>query len=154
MTSMTQPQAPDHDAFLVTCSSRQLLARLADKWVTLVLCALVEGRTRNAVLARRISGVSQKMLTQTLRNLERDGLIDRFVTPTVPVTVEYELTPLGRSLVDVFLELKRWADLRMDEVAQCRARYDARPAQASARPAPADAGGERPAGDGGGSSGR
>lgn len=112
----------------MTCSSRQLLARLADKWVTLVLCALVEGRTRNAVLARRISGVSQKMLTQTLRNLERDGLIMRFATPTVPVTVEYELTPLGRSLVDVFLELKKWADLRMDEVARNRERYDARAA--------------------------
>jgi len=114
----------DHDAFLVTCSSRQLLSRLADKWVTLVLCALMDGSTRHSGLARRITGVSQKMLTQTLRNLERDGLITRTVTPTVPVTVEYELTPLGRSLVGVFLQLKSWADLNMDEVARCREMYD------------------------------
>jgi DNA-binding HxlR family transcriptional regulator len=116
--------AVEHDAFLVTCSSRVLLSRLADKWVTLVLCALVDGRTRHSALARRVTGVSQKMLTQTLRNLERDGLVGRTVTPTVPLKVEYELTPLGRSLVDVFLQLKAWADLNMDEVASARDSYD------------------------------
>ena len=119
-------QAASHDAFLVTCSSRQLLSRLADKWVTLVLCALMEGPTRHSALARRITGVSQKMLTQTLRNLERDGLLTRTVTPTVPLTVTYELTDLGRSLVGVFLQLKNWADQNMDEVAQARTAYDAR----------------------------
>lgn len=120
-----EPAAPvEHDAFLVTCSSRQLLSRLADKWVTLVLCALMDGRRRHSVLARRITGVSQKMLTQTLRNLERDGLIIRTVTPTVPLTVEYELSPLGRSLVGVFLQLKNWADENMDEVACAREHYD------------------------------
>lgn len=117
----------EHDAFLVTCSSRQLLSRLADKWVTLVLCALIDGKKRHSALARRITGVSQKMLTQTLRNLERDGLLARTVTPTVPLTVEYDLTPLGRSLVDVFLQLKTWADLNMDEVARARDRYDSQP---------------------------
>lgn len=116
--------AAEHDAFLVTCSSRQLLSRLADKWVTLVLCALIDGKRRHSALARQISGVSQKMLTQTLRNLERDGLLTRTVTPTVPLTVEYNLTPLGRSLVDVFLQLKTWADLNMDEVARARDHYD------------------------------
>jgi len=114
----------EHDAFLVTCSSRQLLARLADKWVTLVLCALMNGPMRHSALARRVSGVTQKMLTQTLRNLERDGLVTRTVTPTVPLTVEYELTELGRSLVGVFLQLKDWADLNMDEVALAREKYD------------------------------
>jgi DNA-binding HxlR family transcriptional regulator len=114
----------EHDAFLVTCSSRVLLSRLADKWVTLVLCALVDGKTRHSALARRVTGVSQKMLTQTLRNLERDGLVGRTVTPTVPLKVEYDLTPLGRSLVDVFLQLKAWADLNMDEVASARDSYD------------------------------
>lgn len=120
----TRP-AVDHDAFLVTCTSRQLLSRLANKWVTLVLCALMEGPTRHSALSRRITGVSQKMLTQTLRNLERDGLLTRTVAPTVPVTVTYELTELGRSLVGVFLQLKHWADHNMDEVAQARANYDA-----------------------------
>ena len=120
------PAAVEHDAFLVTCSSRVLLSRLADKWVTLVLCALVDGKTRHSALARRVTGVSQKMLTQTLRNLERDGLVGRTVTPTVPLKVEYDLTPLGRSLVDVFLQLKAWADLNMDEVAGARDSYDSR----------------------------
>lgn len=116
--------AADHDAFLVTCTSRQLLSRLADKWVTLALCALMDGSMRHSMLARRITGVSQKMLTQTLRNLERDGLVSRTVTPTVPLTVEYELTALGRSLVGVFMQLKNWADLNMDEVARAREFYD------------------------------
>ena len=116
----------EHDSFLVTCSSRQLLSRLADKWVTLTLCALMEGPTRHSALARRITGVSQKMLTQTLRNLERDGLVSRTVTPTVPVTVEYELTALGHSLVGVFLQLKEWADVNMDQVARAREVYDTR----------------------------
>lgn len=116
----------DHDAFLATCNSRQLLSRLADKWVTLVLCALIEGPARHSALARRITGVSQKMLTQTLRNLERDGLLIRTVTPTVPLTVEYELTELGQSLVGVFLQLKSWADINMDTVTEARAAYDAR----------------------------
>jgi DNA-binding HxlR family transcriptional regulator len=120
------PTVVEHDAFLVTCSSRVLLSRLADKWVTLVLCALVDGKTRHSALARRVTGVSQKMLTQTLRNLERDGLVGRTVTPTVPLKVEYDLTPLGRSLVDVFLQLKAWADLNMDEVASARDSYDSR----------------------------
>jgi len=121
-----EPTVVEHDAFLVTCSSRVLLSRLADKWVTLVLCALVDGKTRHSALARRVTGVSQKMLTQTLRNLERDGLVGRTVTPTVPLKVEYDLTPLGRSLVDVFLQLKAWADLNMDEVASARDSYDSR----------------------------
>lgn len=118
--------AVEHDAFLVTCASRVLLARLADKWVTLILCALATSPARHSALARRITGVSQKMLTQTLRNLERDGLVDRTVTPTVPITVEYSLTPLGRSLVDVFLELKTWADTNIDEVEDAQRSYDAR----------------------------
>lgn len=117
---------PEHDSFLVTCTSRQLLSRLADKWVTLVLCALMDGTARHSALARRITGVSQKMLTQTLRNLERDGLITRTVTPTVPLTVEYELTTLGTSLVGVFLQLKNWADENMDDVARAREMFDSR----------------------------
>jgi DNA-binding HxlR family transcriptional regulator len=92
----------DYDAFLARCPSRQLLDRISDKWVTLVLAALSDGPQRYSELARRIAGVSQKMLTQTLRSLERDGLVTRTVTATVPVTVSYELTELGRSLPDMW----------------------------------------------------
>ncbi|OZF26266.1 helix-turn-helix domain-containing protein [Rhodococcus sp. 14-2483-1-2] len=125
-TATVDTSAVEHDSFLVTCTSRQLLSRLADKWVTLVLCALMDGRARHSALARRITGVSQKMLTQTLRNLERDGLLTRTVTPTVPLTVEYELTALGMSLVGVFLQLKNWADENMDDVARAREDFDTR----------------------------
>jgi DNA-binding HxlR family transcriptional regulator len=115
----------DYDVFLADCPSRQLLDRLSDKWVTLVLCALQEEPQRYSQLARSIAGVSQKMLTQTLRSLERDGMLSRSVTATVPVTVTYELTPLGRSLLVVFAQLKEWAESHMGAVLEARASYDA-----------------------------
>ncbi|NYJ03254.1 DNA-binding HxlR family transcriptional regulator [Nocardioides thalensis] len=116
----------EYDAFLDGCPSRQLLDRISDKWVALVIAALhEEGPVRYSQLARRIAGVSQKMLTQTLRSLERDGLVTRTVTPTVPVTVEYDLTPLGASLHGVMLQLKHWAETHMDEVHGNREAYDA-----------------------------
>ena len=121
----------EYDAFLAVCPSRKLLDRLSDKWVTLVLCALDGGGVprplRFSELARTLAGVSQKMLTQTLRALERDGLIDRSVVPTVPVTVSYELTELGESLVATVRGLKRWAEAHMDQVLANRAAYDDRP---------------------------
>ena len=83
---------------------------------------------RFSELSRTLVGVSQKMLTQTLRSLERDGLITRTVTPTVPVTVSYELTGLGLSLHHLMLGLKIWAEKHMDEVLANRATHDARPA--------------------------
>jgi DNA-binding HxlR family transcriptional regulator len=126
-----------YDAFLAACPSRQLLDRLSDKWVTLVLAALADGGPtpgqdcagdprpmRYSELARTLSGVSQKMLTQTLRSLERDGLLTRTVTPTVPVTVTYELTELGASLQQVMRGVKVWAEAHMDEVLAHRATYD------------------------------
>jgi DNA-binding HxlR family transcriptional regulator len=79
---------------------------------------------RYSELSRRLAGVSQKMLTQTLRSLERDGLVTRTVVPTVPVTVIYELTDLGLSLFDVMLGLKVWAEAHMDEVLAHREEYD------------------------------
>lgn len=116
-----------YDAFFAECPSRQLLDRLADKWVALVLAALAEeGTMRYSALARRLAGVSQKMLTQTLRSLERDGLVTRTVTPTVPVTVDYDLTPLGASLDGIMRHLKGWAEGHMDEVRSAREEYDAR----------------------------
>jgi DNA-binding HxlR family transcriptional regulator len=101
--------------------------RLSDKWVTLVLVALHDQPRRYSQLARTIAGVSQKMLTQTLRTLERDGLLTRTVTASVPVTVTYELTDLGRSLLVVITGLKDWAEAHMDEVLAARDSYDAQP---------------------------
>jgi DNA-binding HxlR family transcriptional regulator len=129
----------EYDAFLEGCPSRQLVARISDKWVALVLAALGsdgpnpggacvgEPRAmRYSELSRRLAGVSQKMLTQTLRSLERDGLITRTVTPTVPVTVTYELTALGASLQEIMCGIKLWAETHMDEVITNRERYDTR----------------------------
>ena len=129
----------DYDAFLAGCPSRQLLDRISDKWVALILAALgsdgphpgndrvSEPRTlRYSELSRRLAGVSQKMLTQTLRSLERDGLITRTVTPTVPVTVTYEPTDLGLSLHHLMHGIKEWAEKHMDEVLANRENYDTR----------------------------
>jgi len=123
----------DYQAFLAVCPSRQLLDRLSDKWVVLVLSALGSGPDcagdprpmRYSELSRLIAGVSQKMLTQTLRALERDGLLTRTVEATVPATVTYELTDLGLSLHQTVRQLKRWAEDHMDEVARSRGAYDA-----------------------------
>lgn len=129
-----------YDAFLAGCPSRQLLDRISDKWVALILAALGsdgphargvdcadEPRPmRYSELLRRLAGVSQKMLTQTLRSLESDGLITRTVTPTVPVTVTYELTDLGLSLHGVMRGIKAWAEAHMDAVLANRAEYDTR----------------------------
>ncbi|NKY55682.1 winged helix-turn-helix transcriptional regulator [Nocardia flavorosea] len=130
-------QKAEYDAFFADCPSRQLLDRISGKWVALVLAALGsdgpnpagqcagEPRAmRYSELSRRLAGVSQKMLTQTLRSLERDGLVTRTVTPTVPVTVTYELTDLGLSLHQVIRGIKVWAEAHMDAVQDHRARFD------------------------------
>jgi DNA-binding HxlR family transcriptional regulator len=122
-----------YDAFLAVCPSRKLLERISDKWVALILAALGSGPgctgeprpMRYSELSRLLAGVSQKMLTQTLRSLERDGLVTRTVVPTVPVTVSYELTDLGLSLHEMMRGLKRWAESHMDEVLESRARHEA-----------------------------
>ncbi|WP_067466494.1 winged helix-turn-helix transcriptional regulator [Nocardia amamiensis] len=132
----------EYDAFVAACPSRQLLDRISNKWVTLVLAALGSDGSRQqgtsctgdprpmrySELARLLAGVSQKMLTQTLRSLERDGLITRTVTPTVPVTVSYELTDLGLSLHQMMRGVKSWAETHMDDVLDNRATYDTRTA--------------------------
>lgn len=130
MPTMTaaQRRAADkvaYDVFVANCPSRQLLDRLSDKWVTLALLALEDGPRRYSELSRTMAGVSQKMLTQTLRILERDGLVTRTVTASVPVTVTYEMTDLGRSLHGVVGLLKDWAEGHMDLVLTARDEYDA-----------------------------
>ena len=119
-----------YDAYLAECPARQLLDRISDKWVTLVLTALADGPQRYSDLSRRIAGVSQKMLTQTLRSLERDGLLTRSVTPSVPVRVDYELTPLGGTLMPLIAAIKSWAETHMPEVQTARSVYDATSAPA------------------------
>ena len=116
----------EYDVYLANCPSRQLLDRISDKWVSLILVALGQGSRRYSELARELAGVSQKMLTQTLRALERDGLVAREVTAAVPVRVDYELTELGRSLLPVLRAVKQWAEHNMDDVTMARERYDGR----------------------------
>ncbi|MEV5711184.1 helix-turn-helix domain-containing protein [Actinoallomurus sp. NPDC052274] len=114
-----------YDAYLTTCPARELLDRISDKWVTLILNALADGPRRYSDLGRTIAGVSQKMLTQTLRTLERDGMVTRTITPSVPVRVDYELTPLGVSLLPLVQAAKEWAETHIAEVHAARASYDA-----------------------------
>ena len=114
----------EYDAFLATCPARQLLDRISDKWVTLIISALADGPQRYSDLSRRIAGVSQKMLTQTLRSLERDGLLTRSVTPSVPVRVDYELTPLGQTLLPLLAAIKSWVESHLPDVAAARTQYD------------------------------
>lgn len=113
-----------YNSYLAECPSRQLLGRISDKWVCLVISALHDGSLRYSELASRLAGVSQKMLTQTLRNLERDGLVTRTVTPAVPVRVDYALTPLGESLHHVVKQVKVWAEQHMAEIDRARVAYD------------------------------
>jgi DNA-binding HxlR family transcriptional regulator len=103
-----------------TSNVRQILDLIADKWTALVILALSRGTHRYSELHRTIGGVSQKMLTQTLRSLESSGLIDRKVYPTVPPMVEYSLTPLGETLVKPLKTLCNWASEHMDEVENAR----------------------------------
>lgn len=115
----------EYDAFLAACPSRKLLDRVSDKWVTLSLSALSDGPQRYSEISRRIAGVSQKMLTQTLRTLERDGLVTRTVTPTVPVRVDYELTALGAGLLAQLQPIKQWAEQHMTDVEKAQKAFDA-----------------------------
>lgn len=98
------------------CPSRVVLDRIADKWTALIIQVLANGTQRYAELRRTIGGISQKMLTQTLRSLERDGLVVRKVHPVVPPKVEYSLTRLGRTLIDPLHALCRWSERHLPEL--------------------------------------
>jgi DNA-binding HxlR family transcriptional regulator len=117
------------DVFAADCPTRRLLDRIGDKWSVLVLLLLGGGELRFSQLKRRIDGVSQKMLSQTLRSLERDGLVTRRAEPTVPVTVTYDLTPLARTLLAALRLMIDWAETRMPEVAAAQRLYDDRVAR-------------------------
>jgi DNA-binding HxlR family transcriptional regulator len=102
-----------------------LLARIGDKWTVLVVQTLAEGSRRFNELRREIPSVSQRMLTLTLRNLERDGLVSRTVTPTIPPRVDYELTELGKSLQKPICGLASWATENVEAIHNAQARFDA-----------------------------
>jgi DNA-binding HxlR family transcriptional regulator len=112
------------DPFNAQCPTRLVLDRVGDKWAVLVMILLEEGPLRFNELKRRIEAISQKMLSQTLKSLERDGLVTRTVFATVPVTVEYALTDLGRTLSRTVDELRRWAETHIGEVVAAQERYD------------------------------
>ena len=104
------------------CGSRKVLDRIADKWTALVIHVLSNGTKRSGELRRAITGISQKMLTQTLRSLEDDGLVARKVYPVVPPMVEYSLTPLGRTLTEPLDAICRWAEKHLPELESIRAK--------------------------------
>jgi len=110
------------------CEVRQILDRIADKWSLLVIALLDDRTLRFSELRREIDGVSQRMLTLTLRQLERDGIVRRTVYPVVPPRVDYDLTPLGRSLHDTIQALVTWTEAHQTEIAAAREAYDARAA--------------------------
>ncbi|MCJ8237431.1 winged helix-turn-helix transcriptional regulator [Peteryoungia algae] len=115
-----------YDVYQENCPTRHVLDRLGDKWALLILDRLEGEPVRFNHLRRDITGISQKVLSQTLKKLERDGLISRTVFPTVPVTVEYALTPLGRTLGETVNLLAHWAEKHMDTVLAAQQAYDAR----------------------------
>lgn len=112
------------DAFNAQCPTRQVLDRIGDKWAVLVLILLEQETLRFNELRRRIDSISQKMLSQTLKSLERDGLVSRRAFATVPVTVEYALTDLGRTLAGTVHQLTLWAEAHIGDVQAAQRRYD------------------------------
>lgn len=108
------------------CPIRNVIAQIGDKWSMLVLFALVDGPERFNALKSRVVGISQRMLTKTVRELEREGYLSRTVYPEVPVKVEYELTSMGRDLVNPLYQLVSWADSHHEEIKRSRTAYDQR----------------------------
>jgi DNA-binding HxlR family transcriptional regulator len=113
------------NVYSADCPTRQILDRVGDKWAVLILLLLREQPTRFNQLRRTIEGISQKMLSQVLKSLERDGLIRRRAIATVPVTVEYSITPLGTTLAAAVDPLRDWAEHHLREVLVAQRRYDA-----------------------------
>jgi len=107
------------------CPVRDILDHLGDKWTTLIVMALAGQPRRFSALRRAMPDISKRMLTQTLRHLERDGLLSRHVFPTKPPSVEYRLTPLGRSLLEPMAALGAWAERAHGEIKAARSRFDA-----------------------------
>lgn len=112
------------NALSARCPAREILARVADKWTVLVLSVLSKRTTRFNELRRKVDGITQKVLTDTLRDLERLGLVSRRIYAEVPPRVEYSLTPLGTSLVTLIDQVKAWTETHAPEVLKARQRYE------------------------------
>jgi DNA-binding HxlR family transcriptional regulator len=108
------------------CQASEVLGRVGDKWSLQVIFSLGDGTRRFTDLKRGIDGISQRMLTVTLRGLERDGIVTRTMYPVMPPRVDYALTPMGRTLLDAAGILIRWAHAHLDEIEAARTAYDAR----------------------------
>ncbi|WP_315707147.1 MULTISPECIES: helix-turn-helix domain-containing protein [unclassified Bradyrhizobium] len=113
------------DAYSADCPTRKILDRVGDKWAVLILLLLRDEPLRFNQLRRAIEGISQKMLSQVLKSLERDGLVRRRAIATVPVTVEYSMTPLGLTLAAAVDPLRDWAENNLKDVLAAQRRYDA-----------------------------
>jgi DNA-binding HxlR family transcriptional regulator len=112
------------DVYNKNCPTRLVLDRIADKWTVLTVGALAEETKRFGELRRELDGISQKMLTQTLRGLERDGLVSRQVYPTVPPKVEYSLTSLGKTLIELLEGIRNWSESNIEHVIEAQQAYD------------------------------
>jgi len=123
-TNETQAAVAYVCAFNAQCPTRLILNRIADKWTVLVMILLESETKRFSSLQREIGGISQKMLTQTLRGLERDGLVARKIHATVPPKVEYSLTALGHTLKDLLYAIKTWSETHINEVVTAQNSYD------------------------------
>lgn len=124
MNAERKPEGTEPNVFDPTCSARDALELIASKWTILILSALAAGPMRNGALLRKVGGISQKMLTQTLKDLERNGLVDRRDRKTVPPHVDYQLTEAGLSLSATLITLDRWAELNFPILDAARERYD------------------------------
>lgn len=131
---MDLQSSPVPDPYNPACPTRLVLDRIGDKWTVLLVGRLMGGPMRFTALRRSVPGLSQKVLTQVLRGLERDGLVDRRVLGTVPRHVEYALTPLGGTLSAMLASIREWSEKHIGEVLAAQAAYDARPPAAPTDP--------------------
>lgn len=115
---------PEPERFTLNCPTQQVLDIVGNKWSAIVIYCLAYSPKRYSQLQNKIEGISQKMLTQTLRNLERNGLVERQVFPEVPPRVEYSLTPLGETLIEPLAFLADWTEAYFEEVRSARDRFD------------------------------
>ncbi|MEK8131799.1 helix-turn-helix domain-containing protein [Paenibacillus filicis] len=122
MTTSEEKRQPE--ITLTGCGYHRVLELISDKWTALVIYALENGSVRYGELLRKIEGISKKMLTHTVRKLERDGLVHRHITPIVPPTVEYSLTPLGESLLEPMRSLRQWIRVHDSQVMAARVNFD------------------------------
>ena len=124
LVSPQEPSSAPPDPYAAGCPTRLLLDRIGDKWMVLTLSLIRDQPRRFNALRRDIEGVTQKMLSQTLKQMERDGLVTRTVLPTTPVSVEYAITPLGQTLATVLDGLHLWARDHIADVLTARRLYD------------------------------